>query len=71
MDDTPDLSFEVKVHSFLPIFQLGVSQLKFQGIMKEAKVLREHVLNWIGVQNLTNMDTCGIEHMPQDVDNIH
>ena len=45
MDGMPNLSIEVKTHSLLPNFQLGVSQLKSQGRMAEAKVLRNHILN--------------------------
>ena len=41
----PNLSFEVKIYSFLPNFQLGVSQLRSQGRMAEAKVFSDHVLN--------------------------
>ena len=46
MHGLSNLSFEVRRHSFLPIFQIGVSQLKFQGRMEEPEVLRYHVLNW-------------------------
>ena len=45
MDGMPNPSFEVKIYSFVPSFQLGVSQLKSQGRMAEAKVLKDHVLN--------------------------
>ena len=46
MDAPPNLSFEVRRHPYLPIFQIGVSQLKSQGRMEEAKVFRDNVLNW-------------------------
>ena len=58
MDITPNLSYEVKIHSFLPNFQFSISQLKSKGRMAGAKGLRGPCakLNW---------DTCGIEYIPK------
>ena len=41
MDATPNLSLVVTIHSFLPNFQLGVSQSMPQGRIAKAKVLRD------------------------------
>ena len=51
MDATPNLSYEVKIHSFLPNLQLGVSQLKSQGSMAKAKMLRDRFSIELGPQH--------------------